>query len=117
MTKTNINDLTIGDARELAALINGAPCEVSTTAPWCIGENMLIRTVTHYWVGRIVSVSPSELVLEEAAWIADTGRYSDSLKDGDFEEVEPVYHGRVIVGRGAVIDAVSWRHGLPREKK
>ena len=44
----------------------------------------------------------------DAAWIADTGRFADSLKTCEFSEVEPFPQGReVIVGRSAVIDAVE----------
>lgn len=52
-------------------------------------------------------VTPQELVLEDAAWIADTGRFADALKKAEFSEVEPFPDGKVIVGRGAVIDAVE----------
>lgn len=84
--------------------------------PWKIGGNYLIRTVTHIQTGRLVLASEKELVLEDAAWIADTGRFSDSLKSCEFNEVEPFPEGQVIVGRGAVIDAVLVAD-LPRKKK
>ena len=79
----------------------------SDPGPWEIGGIYLIRTVTMIDTGRLVAVSPQELVLEDAAWIADTGRFSDSLKKAEFVEVEPFPDGRVIVGRGSVIDAVK----------
>ena len=74
--------------------------------PWRIGENYLIRTVTMITTGRLVAVYPLELVLVDAAWIAETKRYADSIKEGDFKEVEPYPDGQeVFVGRGALIDA------------
>lgn len=72
--------------------------------------------MTHYYTGRLVRVFPQEIVLEDAAWIADTGRYADALKNGTLKEVEPI-EGLCIVGRGAIIDAVPWKHALPREQK
>ena len=81
-------------------------------SPWQIGTAYLVRTVTHYWVGRLVWVGPHELVLEEAAWIPDTGRFSAAIAKGSLTEVEPV-PGRVIVGRGAIVDAPVWTHPLP----
>ncbi len=83
---------------------------------WPLGANMLIRTVTHIQTGRIVAVGDKEIVLEDAAWIADTGRFADQLVACDFNEVEPFPDGtRVFVGRGAVIDAVQIDK-LPRKQ-
>ena len=66
----------------------------------------LIRTVTMIQTGRLIAVYPQELVLEDAAWIADTGRFADALKSLNFNEVEPFPDGPVFIGRGSVIDAV-----------
>ena len=81
--------------------------EGESPSPWRIGSIYLIRTVTMIDTGRLVVVTPQELVLEDAAWIADTGRFADALKKAEFSEVEPFPDGKVIVGRGAVIDAVE----------
>jgi hypothetical protein len=73
---------------------------------WEIGKCYLIRTVTMIDTGRLVAVTDHEIVLEDAAWIADTGRFADALQKCEFNEVEPFPAGRVIVGRGAIVDAV-----------
>jgi hypothetical protein len=73
---------------------------------WEIGQIYLIRTVTMIDTGKLVAVNDQELVLEDAAWIADTGRFADAIKASKFKEVEPFPDGRVIIGRGAIIDAV-----------
>ena len=86
------------------------------SGPWEIGAIYLIRTVTMIDTGRLVAVSGQELVLEDAAWIADTGRFSDALKKAEFSEVEPFPDGKVIIGRGAVIDAVKISKA-PRDQK
>ena len=85
--------------------------------PWNVGTKYLIRTVTNYWVGELVAVYPMEIVLKTAAWVADTGRYTDCLLTGHLSEIEPVLHGHVIIGRGSIDDAVQWLHDLPREQK
>lgn len=100
-----IDDLTIGEARQLAAFFQ--PPASNDNSAWELGKVYLIRTVTMIDTGRLVLITPQELVLEEAAWIADTGRFADALKKAEFGEVEPFPDGRVIVGRGAVIDAVQ----------
>lgn len=82
-----------------------------------LGKNYLIRTVTMIDTGRLVDITDNELVLEDAAWIADTGRFSKSLTTCDFSEVEPFPDGaKVIVGRGAIVDAVEIPK-LPRDVK
>lgn len=85
------------------------------TAPFELDKSYIIRTVTHTYTGRLVWISDKELVLEEAAWIADSGRWANAIKDGTLNEVEPM--GRVIVGRGAIIDATEWKHPLPTKQK
>lgn len=99
----DINSLTIGQAREIATLLGQGNVDNSTSFE--IGKPYLIRTVTMINTGRVVKVTHHEVVLEDAAWIADTGRFSVALKTGDFSEVEPFPDGRVILGRASIIDA------------
>jgi len=79
----------------------------SEVGPWEIGKKYMIRTVTMIDTGVLVAVTPQELVLQDAAWIADTGRFAQAVKKCEFNEVEPFPDGRVIVGRGSIIDAVQ----------
>ena len=81
-----------------------------------IGRKYLIRTVTLYYTGRITSITGSDLVLSDAAWIADTGRFNDCLKNGELNEVEP-FVSDVILPRSGIIDATIWDHELPRVQK
>lgn len=93
---------------ELAALIKSASANQSTGNPFEVGKNYFIRTVTHHHTGRLVAVYPQELVLQDAAWIADDGRLADALKTCQFEEVEPFPETQsVIIGRASIIDAVQ----------
>ena len=85
--------------------------------PWVVGKTYLIRTVTMIQTGRLVAVYDKELVLEEAAWVADTGRFNDALSKGTLNEIEPFPDGPVIVGRGAICDAAIWSHPFPRKQK
>ena len=92
-----------------------APTEANPT-PMLTGKAYLIRTVTMTLTGRVIGVVGQFLCLVEAAWIADTGRFSDALKTGKLNEVEPV-EGRVSVGLGSIVDAYEWKHDLPRVQK
>ena len=83
-----------------------------------VNKKYFIRTVTHYLTGRLLEVGDKELVLVDAAWIADTGRFATALSTGELNEVEPFPDGaKVLVGRAAIIDATEWVHDLPRKQK
>ena len=81
-----------------------------------VGKLYLIRSVTMYYTGRLVRITKTDLLLEDAAWIADTGRFHTALKIGSFNEIEP-FIKPVIVSRGSIVDATIWNHALPREQK
>jgi len=88
---------------------------------WIIGNNYLIRTVTHIDVGRLVNINDKEVLIDNASWIADTGRFSTVLKDGlesdDSSEIEPFNVGVVMVGRSSIIDVCEYKHDLPKVQK
>ena len=90
------------------------------SSPFKVGKHYFIRTVTMIQVGRLVEVYDTELVLEDASWVADTGRFHLALKNGlttlDNSEIER-FNTPVIVGRGAIIDACEYLHDLPVETK
>ena len=109
-----LDDLNIGEARQLASMFSSNPIDV--TGPWEIGKNYLIRTVTMIDTGKLVAVFPNELVLESAAWIADTGRFTGALQSCTFSEVEMFPEGKLVIGRGSVIDAIQIPR-LPKEQK
>ena len=77
-----------------------------------VGKDYFIRTVTHYYTGRLIWVGEKEIVLEDAAWIADTGRFNDFVAGRSVNEVEPYPSQPVIIGRGAIIDMTEKVGGL-----
>jgi len=116
MDQKDIDSLTVAQVKQLCALVEGRKGPPAKH-PYVVGEKYFIRTVTFYFTGRLVEVTAHELVLEEACWIADTGRFNVALSKGEFGETEPYPDGRVMIGRGALIDASVWKHGLPRSQK
>jgi len=102
-------ELTLNDLRELL-------CDRPKTHSFRIGEKYLIRTVTMHHLGRMKSVTDTDIVLSDASWLADSGRFHDCLKTGNVDEVEPFVND-VIIARGAIVDATVWRHDLPKEQK
>jgi hypothetical protein len=84
--------------------------------PYKVGDKWLFRSVTHIDVGRITEVYKTCLVIEDASWIADTGRFHNCLKDGSFSEVEP-YPTKAVVHFGALVNSAPWDHDLPKDQK
>lgn len=114
----DIDSMTLRDIRAVAALAATLGLDgTQAPTPWPVGKNVIVRTVTMIQVGRLVAVTPHELVLVDAAWVADTGRFGECLATGTVAEAEPFPDGEVVVGRGAVVDACEWRHPLIRVAK
>ena len=112
-----MDELTIEQAREIASMFSGSTPTLShSDGGWEIGKKYLIRTVTMIDTGLLVAVGDKELVLEQASWIANTGRFSGALQSCNFDEVEPFPEGRLIIGRGSIIDAIQIPT-LPRSQK
>lgn len=112
--------VTLEELREVIAWLDTTTDERGNSLrhPYKIGAAYFIRTVTFHYTGRLVAVWPGELILEEAAWIADDGRFADALESGEFSEVEPYpAKAKVIISRLAIVDAMEWHRPLPRKQK
>jgi hypothetical protein len=110
----DINNLTLKQIKEIQELTTNSVNESGSLMK--IGKHYFIRTVTMYLVGKLKHVTNRELLLEDASWIPDTGRFSDALSTGIFNEVEP-FCDDVIVNRDCIVDATLFNHLLPNEKK
>lgn len=96
-----------------------APVDVDVDVdkvPFAKNSKVIIRCVTHYYVGRVAVVTRDAVLLTEASWVASTGRWHTALATGELDEVEP-YPDKVWINRGAMVDWSSWNHELPREAK
>lgn len=89
--------------------------------PLVVGEIVFIRTVTHYYLGKITELVTAEsgaivpgVLLADCSWVADTRRFGDFLagKVTDFES-EFFSTGVVLVAASTVVDATRWPHALP----
>ena len=111
-----IDSMTIGEIKEIQSILGNK----EKPHPWKIGEKYLIWTVTMIQVVILTGVYETELTLDKAAWIADTGRFETALKEGidkiESSEIE-MFSGEIIVGRGAIIDAVIYNPDLPTSQK
>lgn len=76
-----------------------------------IGNAYFFRTVTYHLVGRVVGVFNEKfLILEDATWVAESGRFADCIKSGDINEAEPV--GQAFVNLDSCTDFFPWQHSL-----
>ena len=73
--------------------------------PYIIGQFYFVQTATLYYCGTLSQVTDNELVLDEASWVADTGRFNEFMKGSKPKELEPCCVP-VIIGRGAIISAM-----------
>lgn len=89
----------------------------STAWPWEVGQAILIRSVTYHWVGRLAEIGPDYLLLEEASWVADSGRFGQAIASGFSQQAEVEYVGKALVMRAGIIDAVPWAHALPTKSQ
>lgn len=92
------------------------------SGPFVVGEKVFIRMTVYHCTGRIVGVKNYGdnyfLILEDAAWIAKSGRFMNAIEGGPdmLDEVEPVSLP-VRINIGTIQDVFCWDHPLPRDQK
>lgn len=118
MATTKIQELVIEGVTYVPknSLISKVKEIDGTESLWEIGKNYLIRTVTMIQLGKLKAITDKELLLSDACWVADTGRFNEALEKGTLKEVE-MFQRDVIVGRGGIIDATEWLSDLPKTSK
>lgn len=111
----NINELTLEEAKQIITNLSS-----TKSHPFEIGKNYFIRTVTMSHVGKLEAVYEDILVFSNTSWIADSGRFSDAMKQGleslPSSEIEP-FVNNVFIGRGALIDMTEYNFALPTKQK
>jgi hypothetical protein len=79
-----------------------------------IGKKLFIRTVTYHMTGKVKDRVGSFFHLTDAAWIADSGRFMNAIKEGTLNEVEPV--GEAWVNISSIVDMFIWKFDLPKKQ-
>jgi hypothetical protein len=80
-----------------------------------VGKKFFFRTVTYHLIGLVSKVVGNFLILENASWIADSGRFMNALKEGKLNEVEPC--GTAFLNVSTLTDFFPWNHELPKDQK
>ena len=86
-----------------------------TSLDGMVGKKLFFRTVTYHMVGKVKKRMDNFIELEDASWVADSGRFMNAIKEGTLDEVEPV--GTAWINLASIVDFFPWAHNLPTEQK
>lgn len=86
----------------------------SKNHPFKIGQKIFARLATYHISGEIIAIDGMWLTLKDAAWIADSGRFSDFLNGSPPSEVEPFVE-EVYINLNSAID-VTTIESLPKDQ-
>ena len=90
--------------------------ESKIEVPFEVGKAYFIRTVTYFATGKVKKITGNFMELEDAAWVADTGRFRQAIMEGTLDEVEPV-DVPMFINMASITDAFEWKNKLPREQE
>lgn len=90
-------------------------CSSGLTHPFKVGDSYFIRTVTYHFIGTIKEITGKWLVLKDASWVADSGRFNVALKKGELSEVE--YMEKAFINMDTITDVTPWNNKVPKESK
>ena len=112
----NIEELTLGQLKEIQSITIGASAQHPSKYP--VGKNVIVRTVTMIYTGKLQEVTATDLVLVDCSWIPETARFMQFVADGLVNECEPYPEGLpVYISRGALLDMCELKKALPRSQK
>lgn len=74
-------------------------------------DNVLLATVTHYFIGTLEEETDTFYVLKDAIWVYSLGRLGEALIKGTVQEYETV--GRCQITKGSLVARIPWDHPIP----
>lgn len=82
-----------------------------------IGQRYLFRGVTCYQIGVVTKYDDQFVWLKDAGWLADTGRFSECIKNGEVSEFEKVPdESEPMVNIQSLCDVYRFNHETPDTK-
>ena len=85
--------------------------------PFQIGKSYIFRTITMCNVGRVSNIVGKFVILDQGAWIPDTGRWSECLRDPkNIKEIEP-FKKPYGVNVDSIVDYTEWEWETNLEAK
>jgi hypothetical protein len=122
----NIEDLTLKQIREIQKKMTGWAVQysepyASPDSPYItslVSKNVIVRTVTMIYTGKLLEVTPTDFILVDCSWIPETDRFAQFVANGSVRECEPYPEGLpVAISRGAYLDMCELKKDLPRSQK
>ena len=81
-----------------------------------VGDKIFIRAVTYHYTGLVMWITKTEIGLEQAAWVVNSGNFTEAMTTGKLQDVEPYPDNIecVVINRRAIVDYCTWPHALQR---
>lgn len=79
------------------------------------GEKVFVETFGKHYLGRVRSADLTTVTLEEASWVADSGRFGTFLKIGRSDGMEVELIGEFELQIMYISAKYPWAHELPKE--
>lgn len=118
--KTDIKSIEINGVEYVEKSAIGSDIITSIYQPenefLLLGKHYFIRTFSYHYIGKLVAINENNLILEDASWVADSGRFGEALATGTLDETEK-YVNDVVLFRNSLLDATEWEHELPKSSK
>ncbi len=76
-----------------------------------VGTRVFIRTVAYYYLGEVTEVSEDSVMLKDAYWIPNTGKFGNFLMEGK-PELKEKYPMPVTLNSRLFTDWVVWPHDI-----
>ncbi|MHB1023315.1 MAG: hypothetical protein ACYC0Z_12990 [Acidobacteriaceae bacterium] len=115
----NIVELILKQIRKIQAIVRRPDKSgFQPESRYPVGKNVIIRTVTMIYTGKLHEVTPTDLILIDCSWIPETERFMSFVAEGKVRECEPYPDGLpVYINRGALLDMCELQKDLPRSQK
>lgn len=114
----NIEELTLKQIREIQAMTSMLNACATVESNYPVGKNVIVRTVTMIYTGKLQQVTATDIVLVDCSWIPETERFMSFVAEGKVKECEPYPDGLpVFINRGALLDVCELKKELPRSQK
>jgi len=80
-------------------------------------KNVLVKTVTLYYLGQVEDVDDKFIKLSNASWVQDTGkRLTNFMQDGFDSTSEIELIGECLIGLNQVVEITEWKNELPNKQ-
>lgn len=116
MAKLKMRGIGPSATKELESFVNNQLTESNCPPiPFIIGKKYIIRTITMINVGRLINIIGNFMILDDASWIADAGRWEECLIKPEGIKISEKYKKPVLVNVHSIVDATEWELELPKE--